>query len=130
MNIFDRILQFIDFKGLSKNEFSKIMGLSNSYMTKMGVNKGNIGSQIIEKIVRIYPEINLSWLITGDGEMLVSENKNNQESMDCKKCGIKNDLTRYQRDLERYQKEIEYLNKQLNDLRTTGTPESKLKNAS
>jgi len=43
MNIFSRIIEYIDFKGISKNEFSVKIGLSNSYMTKMEKSKGNVG---------------------------------------------------------------------------------------
>lgn len=68
MNIVKRITQFCDYKGVSKNEFSAQMGLSNSYMSKMiGPKNSSVGSKILEKIVRTYPEINLRWLITGEG---------------------------------------------------------------
>jgi len=128
MNIFSRIDQFIDFKGISKNEFRLKLGLSNSYMSKMQAKNGNIGSQIIEKIVRNYPEMNLTWLITGEGEMLSGNNTlNNSNDMDCSKCPYQKDIERYQRDLARYEKLIDTLNSQIDALQASDNPQTKQK---
>ena len=90
MTIFNRILQFIDFKGISKNKFSIETGLSNSYLTKMEDNS-SIGSKIILKIVSIYPELNLNWLMTGSGEMILKPNNNTESKtgMNCSECAFK-----------------------------------------
>lgn len=61
-----RILQFIDFKAINKNVFYKETGLSNGFLDKTG----SIGVDKLEKILLTYPEINVEWLITGDGKML------------------------------------------------------------
>lgn len=65
-----RIIQFIDYKGISKYKFYKKTGLSNGFLDK----KGTIGADKCEIIYSYYPEIDLEWLLTGKGEML----KNNQ----------------------------------------------------
>jgi len=65
----ERILQFIEYKRLSKNKFYKETGLSNGILDK----QGGISSDSLEKIYYIYPEINLDWLLTGKGEMLKKE---------------------------------------------------------
>jgi hypothetical protein len=114
---------------LSKNlvkdnkEFADMIGVSSSLITEIVKERTNVGVTAIHNTVLKYG-LNSDWLFTGNGDMFISNHPNN---MDCNKCPIKNDMTRYQRDLERYQKEIEYLNKQLDVLRH---PESKLKNAS
>ena len=36
----------------------------------------NISHEIASKIVSLYPEINMSWLLTGEGEMIASEDAN------------------------------------------------------
>ena len=61
-----RILQFIDYKGISKNKFYIETGLSNGILDK---NSG-FSMDTVEKIYYKYPEINLEWLVTGKGEML------------------------------------------------------------
>ena len=37
-------------------------------------NKASVGSDIIERISKRYPQVNIVWLITGKGEMFVREN--------------------------------------------------------
>lgn len=65
-----RLQVFITEKGISLNKLSVELGLSNSYFSKMVRNSGSIGSDIIEKIVRLYPDLNTEWLLTGNGCML------------------------------------------------------------
>ena len=65
----ERILQFIEYKRLSKNKFYKETGLSNGILDK----QGGISSDSLEKIYYVYPEINLDWLLTGKGEMFKKE---------------------------------------------------------
>lgn len=68
----ERILQFIDYKGFSKNKFYKETGLSNGILDK----KSGLTSESIEKIYSKYPEINIEWLLTGKGEMLRTSSQN------------------------------------------------------
>ena len=37
--------------------------------------KGSIGSEILARIYHHFPDLNLLWLISGEGEMLVPENE-------------------------------------------------------
>lgn len=67
----ERILKYLDFKGLSKYSFYKKTTISNGALDK----KGTIGADKCELINYEYPDINLEWLITGKGEMLKSEEK-------------------------------------------------------
>lgn len=62
-----RILKYLDFKGVSRYKFYKDTGLSNGYLDK----KGAIGSDKCELICSIYSDLNPSWLITGNGNMLL-----------------------------------------------------------
>lgn len=80
MNIVSRIYKIIDCKGVTVNEFSNKIGVSNGYFAKQRSSNGNIGSQIIEKIVNMYPDISLEWLILGKGEMCI-ENSNNSNTV-------------------------------------------------
>ncbi|MBF0648092.1 MULTISPECIES: S24 family peptidase [Dysgonomonas] len=64
----DRIIQFIDKQGISKNKFYNQTGVSNGTLDK----KSGITGETIAKIYTAYPEINLEWLISGEGEMIKS----------------------------------------------------------
>ena len=66
----DRLMQFIQHAGLSARQFDISIGAANGYTLRMKKNKASIGSDVIENIVRTYPQLNVAWLITGEGEML------------------------------------------------------------
>ncbi|HIB8179266.1 TPA: peptidase S24 [Elizabethkingia anophelis] len=68
--IVDRILHFIQFKGINKSTFYKEVGLSNGFLDKA---TKDIGSSKVEQMLKAYPEINPSWLLTGKGDMLKSD---------------------------------------------------------
>lgn len=62
-----RLIQFIEYKGLSKNKFETICGLSSRYVSNIKVS---ILPPTIEKIATKFPELNTAWLMTGMGTML------------------------------------------------------------
>ena len=66
----DRLMQFIKFAGLSARQFDISIGASNGYTLRMKKNNASIGSDVIENILKVYPQLNVAWLITGEGEML------------------------------------------------------------
>ncbi len=65
----DRLIQFIKFAGLSARQFDLSIGAGNGYTLRMKKNNASIGSDVIENILKVYPELNVVWLITGEGEM-------------------------------------------------------------
>ena len=68
-----RFCEYITYSGITFNKLASELGLSNSYFSKMVKNNGSIGSDVIENILRIHPELNADWLITGRGSMLRHE---------------------------------------------------------
>jgi len=66
----DRLMQFIKFAGLSARQFDLSIGASNGYTLRMKKNNASIGSDVIENILKVYPQLNVVWLITGEGDML------------------------------------------------------------
>lgn len=63
-----RIAEFIEYKGVSKREFAATVGISHSLIGKTNA----IGSDKLEKILSNYPELNPVWLLTGEGDMLLT----------------------------------------------------------
>lgn len=60
-------------KGLCKSEhnFERQCGLSPKYIANNSFNgKGNLGTEMLGRVVREYPMLNLAWLCTGEGEMV------------------------------------------------------------
>ncbi|MFD2942219.1 hypothetical protein [Flavobacterium notoginsengisoli] len=65
----ERILQIAEFKGIGKEKFFEIIGMT--YGNFKGKSKLTpINSNAIEDLITNYPEIDLIWLLTGKGEML------------------------------------------------------------
>lgn len=63
----ERLAAFIEFKGLSKNKFEQMCGLSRRYASNIS---RSIQPDKIEKISLAFPDLNTGWLLTGEGEML------------------------------------------------------------
>ena len=58
---------------LSARQFDLSISASNGYTLRMQKNNASVGSDVIERIVKLYPQVNLVWLITGKGDMLLEE---------------------------------------------------------
>lgn len=86
MNIVKRIIQIAEYKNLSMNKLSIMIGVSNAYFSKQLKNDANVGSHIIEKIVSLFPDINTHWLITGEGDMIQGEKREESKEAAKKDC--------------------------------------------
>ncbi|WP_233898321.1 hypothetical protein [Tenacibaculum piscium] len=89
-NIKERILQLANFKGISYQKFFDELELN--YSNFKGKQKlSGINSNSIERIISKYPELNLRWLITNEGEMIVSSEKEEKtQKLDTMKKEMKN----------------------------------------
>jgi transcriptional regulator with XRE-family HTH domain len=68
-NINTRIGQLIDDLGLSKNQFARNIKSSSAMVSKITNQATNFGKDMLEKIITAYPNLNVTWLLTGIGEM-------------------------------------------------------------
>ena len=59
-----------------QNKFETYIGLSTGYISNMKKNNGGISSDVILKLKNKFSDLNLDWLITGEGPMLKSESSN------------------------------------------------------
>lgn len=60
-------------QGLCKSEydFERICSLSAKYIANNAhTGKGNIGTEMLGRVVKAFPQLNLAWLCTGEGPML------------------------------------------------------------
>lgn len=65
----ERLAVFIKTIGLNFKEFEKTIELGNGYIGKQLKRKAGVGSNILYKISIKYPELNITWLITGKQKM-------------------------------------------------------------
>lgn len=66
MGATERIVEFLDYKGITKYKFCKDLGFSNKFLD----NSSNMGTDKACKILHYFPEINPEWLLTGKEPML------------------------------------------------------------
>lgn len=71
----NRILQYIDYKNISKYKFYQKTGITRGVLDK----ESGISEENIAKFIAYSDDIDLNWLLTGKGEMLKTDNENNDE---------------------------------------------------
>lgn len=64
----DRLDAVIQEKNLSIRSFERLIGASNGYFKNI---KGGINTDKAEDILHAFPDLNPTWLLTGEGEMLL-----------------------------------------------------------
>jgi hypothetical protein len=64
------LLLYLDHYRISPYSFERGLGIANGYLKKQLRGKGSVGSDILEKILAKHRDLNLTWLLTGNGEML------------------------------------------------------------
>ncbi len=69
-----RFKLWLESQNLNANSLSKLVDLNRSSISHIvnGRNKPSI--DMLEKILSIYPNLNLNWLITGFGSMNIDQN--------------------------------------------------------
>ena len=77
MNTLKRIKQYIDYKGITNQNFEKQVGFSNGAFASQLKNNRTIGVDKLENILIAFPELNPEWLLTGNGEMIKTKSKKN-----------------------------------------------------
>lgn len=70
MKAIDRILQYIEIKGIKPIAFERKVSLSNGYIGKQLKRNADLGETIFLKIIENCPDINPNWLLTGKGDMI------------------------------------------------------------
>lgn len=65
-----RLQEYVKYKGITLNQVAVVIGVSNSYFSKMANSGGSLGEDIIRKILLFYDDLNSDWLIIGRGKMI------------------------------------------------------------
>lgn len=62
-----RLIDYIEYKKISKNKFETEAGLSKRYVSNI---EKSIQPDKVERISIAFPDLNMGWVLTGSGEML------------------------------------------------------------
>lgn len=75
MDIVSRIKEYIAHKGIAISQFADTCTIPRPTVSQLlnGRNK-KVSDEVIGKIHRAYPDLSISWLMFGEGEMLVGQN--------------------------------------------------------
>ena len=65
----ERLNQFIDYIGYSVRSFEREIGVSNGTIRHL---RDNLSANVKQRVSAKFPQLNQTWLLTGNGEMLVS----------------------------------------------------------
>jgi len=73
MDIVSRLKKFLEQAGISNSQFADTCEIPRPTLSQLlnGRNK-KVSDEVIGKIHRAYPTLNVMWLMFGDGEMLVN----------------------------------------------------------
>lgn len=75
-NTLSRIKKYIDYKGITVSLLEREAGMSNGSFASQLKNNKTIGVDKLENILKVFPEINPTWLLTGEGTMLKESEEN------------------------------------------------------
>ena len=73
----ERINKILEYTGLNAKSFSEKIGLERPqaiYDIQNSKTK-SVSKQMLDKIISVFPQINRMWLLTGEGEMLISDSE-------------------------------------------------------
>ncbi|MFK7814163.1 MAG: hypothetical protein AB8B59_16820 [Maribacter sp.] len=73
--LLNRIHEYLLHENMSFNKFEISLEVSHGSISNAWKREKNIGSNVIEKILKIYPEIRAEWLLRGEGDMFEKRNR-------------------------------------------------------
>ena len=71
--IIDRLAKYMTLKGLNDNQVTVKAGLSIGILGKAKKNGKSLSAENIAKVLHVYKDLNSDWLLTGNGNMLKSQ---------------------------------------------------------
>lgn len=70
MKAIERLYEYLKIKGIKPTRLEKEIGLSNGYLGTQLKRKGNLGEDILIKIIDYCLDLSPIWLLTGKGSMI------------------------------------------------------------
>ena len=70
MTVKERLIEYLDFKHISKSDFGRTIGVSSAYVSSI---RKSIDDEKVLRISEKYSDLNIDWLLYGKGSMLKSD---------------------------------------------------------
>lgn len=74
MTIVERLVLFMKEEGLTQSSLSKKIGVSQSTIATLIKRNKGFNADILESLSIVFSDLNINWLLTGDGEMIKTVN--------------------------------------------------------
>lgn len=112
-----RLHQFLDYQGISVRRFEQLISASNGMIRKAITNNTDIQSKWIAKIIEIFPDLSVEWLLTGKGSMLKSIDITESQQAKPTEATYSFEAEYYKRQLAEKEDEIAALNQEIGRLK-------------
>jgi hypothetical protein len=112
MKPIERIAMYLQFRAITPHSFERKIHLSNGYFSKQIKHLGSVGSDILFNIHYSYHELNMLWVLTGEGQMIIDDIESQQVS---KVNDFGNRYESENRKLKTLESDVEKLNVVLKD---------------
>lgn len=120
----DRLRLLLDLFNMKAGQFSRELGISETTIRNYIDRTSKPSSDVIEKIVKTYSNVNLEWLVTGLGNPLLGRNRDYEKNPKKNRDIIREEkenfdqlrhhfVVDFQHELEMCKKEVETLRAQL-----------------
>lgn len=109
----ERLIQYINYKGLSKNKFETICGFGSRYVSNISVS---IPPDKVKIISLKFPDLNTGWLLTGEGEMLRKNSSKTPDFASLPEAGHSGSEILLMRIIESKDAKIEELSRRIGEL--------------
>ena len=115
MKPIERIAIFIHFKKITPHAFEQKIDLSNGYFSKQLKHLGSVGSDILIKIYHAYPELDILWVLTGEGQMIKEDVRQNEHINEIILEDFTNKYTSENKKLKKLENDFDKLQTSLSD---------------
>lgn len=75
----DRFDKYLKTKGLNDNQVTLSLGLSKGLIGKSRGEGRDLSNKVLNKLLSFYTDLSRVWLLTGEGEMLTTDNEPSEE---------------------------------------------------
>ncbi len=73
MNLNSRFVQLMEIKNVNPSELADKWNVSKQQISNITTGRNKIGIKILHKIIDFFPDLNLNWLIKGEGDIWEKE---------------------------------------------------------
>ena len=87
----DKLKEILEMKKMKPADLAKSTGLTNGYISKLLRNERIPGAEILEKIHKA-TNVNIRWLLTGEGEMFTNKKSTERSPMDIMRDVLKEEF--------------------------------------